>query len=61
MVTEKPTDYCNFEVKNGLIYLKERESSLLCIPRVLIHGRSAREIVISEAHSLLLIWEQPNR
>ena len=53
MVIEKPTDYCNFEVKNGLIYLKERESLLLCIPRVLIHGRSAREIVISEAHSLL--------
>ena len=38
MVTEILTDYHNFEVKNGLIYLKECKSSLLCIPHVLIHG-----------------------
>jgi len=52
-VTENPTDYRNFEVKNGLIYLREHGSSNLCIPHVLIHGKSAREIVISEAHSIL--------
>jgi len=53
LILKKPKEYCNFEVENGLIYLKEKESQLICIPKVLINGRSAREIVISEAHSLL--------
>ena len=35
------------------IYLKEAESKVLCIPKILIKGHSAREIVISKAHSLL--------
>lgn len=38
---------------NQLIYLKEAKRRLLCIPKVLVRGRSAREIIISEAHSLL--------
>ena len=35
-----------------LIYSKN-DKRVLCIPKVLINGRSAREIVISEAHSIL--------
>jgi len=53
LILKKPNEYRNFEVKNGLIYLKEKEHRLMCIPKVMINGRSAREIVISEAHSLL--------
>ena len=52
-IIEKPKDFQNFEVKNGLIYLKEQENRLLCIPKILVHGRNAHEIIISEAHSLL--------
>jgi len=52
-ILQKPGDFRNFEVLDQLIYLKEAEKKVLCIPKVLIQGRSAREIVISEAHSLL--------
>ena len=53
VILEKPNEYRNFEVNDRLIYLKESERRVLCIPRALIQGRSAREIIISEAHSLL--------
>ena len=53
VILEKPNEYRNFEVDDRLIYLKESERRVLCIPRALIQGRSAREINISEAHSLL--------
>ena len=43
----------NFEVDKGWIYLKERNKRLLCIPDVWIGQRKARELAISEAHSLL--------
>jgi hypothetical protein len=52
-VLEKPEDYRNFRVKDGLLYLQEKEKPLLCIPKILVQGRSAREIVIAEGHSLL--------
>ena len=52
-IIDKPNDFRNFEVKENLVYLKESEKRALCIPKVLIQGRSAREIVISEAHSML--------
>jgi hypothetical protein len=53
MILKRPGDFRNFEVEGHLIYLKESENKVLCIPKVLIQGRSAREIVISEAHSML--------
>jgi hypothetical protein len=52
-IMERPKDFRNFEVKEQLVYLKEAEKRVLCIPKVMIRGRSAREIVISEAHSML--------
>ena len=36
-----------------VIYLKEHEKQALCIPKVVIQGQSAHEIVISEAHLIL--------
>jgi hypothetical protein len=41
-------------VENRLIYLNEQERKLLCIlEKVVINGHTLREIIISEAHSLL--------
>ena len=51
---EQPKDFSNFEVNEQLIYLKDLEKRVLCIPKVVIRGRSVREIVISEAHSILV-------
>jgi len=50
---EKPKQFKNFVVINGLIYLQFEGRKLLCIPKVIIKGNSAQEIVISEVHSLL--------
>ncbi|KAJ3911558.1 hypothetical protein F5877DRAFT_55200, partial [Lentinula edodes] len=52
-ILESPKDYHNFEVINDLIYLKQRETRVLCIPRIIINGRSIQEIITAEAHSLL--------
>jgi hypothetical protein len=52
-ILEKPNNYRNFVVENNLVFLKSEKSKVLCIPKVLINGRSVREIIISEVHSLL--------
>ena len=52
-ILEKLKEFRNFEVKDNLIYLKEWEKRLLCIPKALVKERSIREIMISEAHSML--------
>ncbi|KAJ3499851.1 hypothetical protein NLJ89_g10053 [Agrocybe chaxingu] len=52
-IINSPKEYRNFEVEDGLVYLKEKERRVLCIPKILIKGRNTREIVISEAHSML--------
>ena len=53
MILDKPKDFRNFEKKENLVYLKENDKRLLCIPKVLVKGRSAREIIISEVHLML--------
>ncbi|RXW12777.1 hypothetical protein EST38_g13076 [Candolleomyces aberdarensis] len=52
-IIENPSQFRNFEVSDGLIYLKEDGQRLLCIPKILINRRSAREMIINEAHLLL--------
>ena len=52
-ILNKPKDFRNFELDNNIIYLKEFEKRLLCIPNILIKGRSVHEIIISEVHSIL--------
>ncbi|KIY60905.1 hypothetical protein CYLTODRAFT_314320, partial [Cylindrobasidium torrendii FP15055 ss-10] len=53
-VMEAPKSFRNFVARDGLLYLKEADRELLCIPdRVVIDGRYLREIIISEAHSIL--------
>ncbi|PIL32366.1 hypothetical protein GSI_05612 [Ganoderma sinense ZZ0214-1] len=45
--------YKNFLVKDNLVFLRDSKRTLLCIPNVLVNGRSVRELVIHHAHSLL--------
>ncbi|OJT03699.1 Transposon Ty3-I Gag-Pol polyprotein [Trametes pubescens] len=52
-VLESPKQHKNFIVLDGLVFLRERGCELLCIPNVIIRGRSAWEIGITHAHSLL--------
>jgi hypothetical protein len=38
---------------NKIVYLIQNGNKVLCVPKVLINGRSACEIIIPKAHSLL--------
>jgi hypothetical protein len=48
-----PQNYKNFKVSNGLVFLKDQERRLSCIPDIMIGSRHLREILISHAHSIL--------
>ncbi|OBZ70684.1 Transposon Ty3-I Gag-Pol polyprotein [Grifola frondosa] len=52
-ILEGPKQYKNFLVENGLVFVREHQQKLLCIPQIIVNGRNVREIVISHAHSLL--------
>lgn len=53
-ILEEPKHFKNFKIHEGLIYLLDKDRELLCIPdKAIVEGRTIREIVISEAHSLL--------
>lgn len=52
-IIDKPKDFHNFVVANGLVYLNNKDQTVLCIPHVKHEGCNLREIVIGEAHSLL--------
>ena len=53
LIIDKPKEFQNFDVEDGLIYMKEAGRRLLCIPKILVNNRSIREIIIAEAHSML--------
>ena len=52
-IIAKLGDFWNFEVDGQIVYLKRKDTRILCIPKVVIQGHSAQELVISEAHSML--------
>ncbi|OCH83772.1 hypothetical protein OBBRIDRAFT_742719, partial [Obba rivulosa] len=52
-ILDNPKHYKNFRVHDGLIYCTDQGKHLLCIPNIRIGGRSARELVIHHAHSIL--------
>jgi hypothetical protein len=52
-IQDNPRSYRNFEVSDGLVFLNLSDRKMLCIPNLTFQGRSIREIVISEAHSVL--------
>ncbi|KAG0705257.1 hypothetical protein DFH29DRAFT_997048 [Suillus ampliporus] len=52
-VLNEPVAFKNFEVSNDLIFLKDNDTRVLCIPDIKISERRLREIIISHAHSIL--------
>ncbi|KAJ3780620.1 hypothetical protein GGU10DRAFT_250555, partial [Lentinula aff. detonsa] len=52
-VVEKPNEFRNFILEEGILHIKLEDRALLCIPRTVIQGKSIRELIIDEAHSLL--------
>ena len=52
-ILARPHDFRNFELEDQLIYLKRPGGRVLCIPKISIQGRNVRELIISEAHSML--------
>ncbi|KAF8809423.1 hypothetical protein BYT27DRAFT_7004599, partial [Phlegmacium glaucopus] len=52
-IIEKPKEFQNFEVKEGLVYLKVGGNSLFMHPQNTYRRQSLHEIIISEAHLLL--------
>jgi hypothetical protein len=52
-IIKAPKEFRNFVIEDGLIYLQEDYHKVLCIPKILIEGRRAQEIVITHAHSIL--------
>lgn len=53
LVLANPDHYANFEVHDGLIYLRDSFRRILCIPDVSVGSRRIHEIIISHAHSIL--------
>ena len=52
-IIEKPANYRNFEISNRVVYLKDNEKQILCIPDIKVGERQLRETLISHAHSIL--------
>ena len=52
-ILENPANYRNFEVSNQIVYLRDNDKRILCIPDIKIGERRLREILISHAHSIL--------
>ena len=52
-IVKDPATFRNFEVSNELVFLKDNERRVLCIPDVMIGARRLREVLISHAHSIL--------
>ena len=52
-IMENPTQYRQFSIENGLVFKLEGGGPILCIPKVRINEKSAIEIVIDQAHSIL--------
>ncbi|KZP08242.1 hypothetical protein FIBSPDRAFT_684278, partial [Athelia psychrophila] len=53
VILEDSAAYKNFQVSNELIFVKENDSQVLCIPDIMIGERRVREMLISHAHSIL--------
>ena len=52
-ILAQPRNYKNFEVSNGLVFLRDNRQRTLCIPDIKIGKQRVREILISHAHSIL--------
>ncbi|KAF8452853.1 hypothetical protein L210DRAFT_3364666, partial [Boletus edulis BED1] len=49
---DAPDQFRSFQAKDGYIRLKTEGRNTLCVPKILVDGRSIRECLIERAHSL---------
>lgn len=52
-VVQDPSSYRNFAVRDGYVFLRSNQREMLCVPNVIVDGRSIREQLINQAHSVL--------
>jgi len=52
-ILSNPQAYKNFEVQDGLMFMKHVGRRILCVPDILVGKRRVREMIISHAHSIL--------
>ncbi|KAG8720806.1 hypothetical protein FRC09_008934 [Ceratobasidium sp. 395] len=52
-VYENPSHYNNFEIIDGIMYIKEKRGLAVCVPKDSAKGENLRELVIRESHELL--------
>jgi len=52
-IAQHPDQYSQFDQHDGLIFQRDSERHILCIPDISIGSRRVREIIISQAHSIL--------
>jgi hypothetical protein len=52
-VIDSPKEYRNFEVKDGLIHIKLKDRTVLCIPDVKVGERRLIEVLTDQAHLML--------
>ena len=53
LILDNLDHYRNFDEQDGYVRLRSKERTALCIPNILIEGRSVRERLIEQAHSVL--------
>ena len=52
-IVSSPSDHPLFEYNDGLLYKKQGDTYLLCVPDILSGSRRVREILIRHTHSIL--------
>ena len=52
-ILKQSSEFKNFLVQDGYVYLRDNDRNILCIPDIQIGSRRIREIIISYAHSIL--------
>lgn len=52
-IIAKPNDFTNFRLDGDLLYIMTGEERLICVPDFTHNGRSVKEIIIEQAHSVI--------
>ena len=52
-ILDNPSNFTNFEIKDGLIFFRSEEVLRLAVPDVKVNDRPIRETIISQVHSIL--------
>ncbi|QRV84578.1 Transposon Ty3-I Gag-Pol polyprotein [Ceratobasidium sp. AG-Ba] len=52
-VLKNPSQFKNFELIDGIIYIKQNSGKAVCVPNVDVNGRRAREEAIRSTHDML--------